>query len=59
MTPETRSRVWRELKPFVAPAILVIGENVKLRAGLDWIGALEGKALEPFPPGHDEIEDVG
>jgi len=42
-----------------APAILVIGENVKLRAGLDWIGALAGKALEPFPPGHDEIEDVG
>jgi len=42
-----------------APAILVIGENVKLRAGLDWIGALAGKALEPFPLGHDEIEDAG
>ena len=24
MTPETRTRVWREHKPFVAPAILVI-----------------------------------
>ncbi len=42
-----------------APAILVIGENVKLRAGLDWIGALAGKTLEPFPLGHDEIEDAG
>jgi uroporphyrin-III C-methyltransferase len=30
-----------------APAILVIGENVKLRAGLDWRGALAGKTLEP------------
>ena len=42
-----------------APAILVIGENVKLRTGLDWIGALAGKVLEPFPLGHDEIEDAG
>jgi uroporphyrin-III C-methyltransferase len=32
-----------------APAILVIGENVKLRAGLDWLGALDGKLLNPDP----------
>ncbi len=32
-----------------APAILVIGENVKLRAGLDWLGALSGMALDPDP----------
>ena len=32
-----------------APAILVIGENVKLRAGLDWLGASSGTALDPDP----------
>jgi uroporphyrin-III C-methyltransferase len=32
-----------------APAILVIGENVKLRAGLDWLGALSGRLLDPDP----------
>ncbi|MGB8364220.1 MAG: uroporphyrinogen-III C-methyltransferase [Rhizomicrobium sp.] len=33
-----------------APALLVIGENVRLRDGLDWFGALrEGKHLEPCP----------
>jgi uroporphyrin-III C-methyltransferase len=32
-----------------APAILVIGENVRLRAGLDWLGALSGAALDPDP----------
>jgi len=42
-----------------APAILVIGENVKLRAGLDWLGALAGKPLEPYPLGREDIEDAG
>ena len=42
-----------------APAILVIGENVKLHAGLDWIGALAGKPLEHYPLGHEDIEDAG
>jgi uroporphyrin-III C-methyltransferase len=32
-----------------APAIFVIGENVKLRAGLDWLGALSGRLLNPDP----------
>ncbi|HEY1961732.1 MAG TPA: uroporphyrinogen-III C-methyltransferase, partial [Rhizomicrobium sp.] len=32
-----------------APAILVIGENVKLRAGLDWLGALSGRLLDADP----------
>jgi uroporphyrin-III C-methyltransferase len=32
------------------PAILVVGENVRLRQGLDWLGALnEGKQLDPYP----------
>ena len=29
-----------------APAVLVIGENVTLRAGMDWLGAMAGKMLE-------------
>src|SRR5690348_5977775 len=30
-----------------AAAIIVIGENVRLRAGLDWLGAMAGRALDP------------
>lgn len=32
--------------PLKAPAMIVIGENVKLRAGLDWLGAMSGRALD-------------
>jgi uroporphyrin-III C-methyltransferase len=31
------------------PAIIVVGEVVRLRAGLDWMGALSGKRLDPDP----------
>jgi len=41
-----------------APAIIVIGENVKLREGLDWIGALTGRVLEPYPLGRDKLSDA-
>jgi uroporphyrin-III C-methyltransferase len=41
-----------------APAILVIGENVKLRDSLDWLGALAGKKLAPEPLGRDPLSDV-
>jgi uroporphyrin-III C-methyltransferase len=34
-----------------APAIIVIGEVVRLRAGLDWQGALQGRTLDPDPLG--------
>jgi uroporphyrin-III C-methyltransferase len=34
------------------PAIVVIGEVVRLRAALDWIGALQGRRLEADPLGH-------
>ena len=30
-----------------APAILVIGENVRLREHMDWLGAMAGRVLEP------------
>jgi uroporphyrin-III C-methyltransferase len=33
------------------PAIVVIGEVVRLRAGLDWLGALDGGRLDPDPLG--------
>ena len=42
-----------------APAILVIGENVKLRDSLDWLGALAGKTLEPEPLGRGRLSDAG
>ncbi|WP_026380277.1 uroporphyrinogen-III C-methyltransferase [Afifella pfennigii] len=31
------------------PALVVLGEVVRLRAGLDWLGALCGRALDPDP----------
>ena len=33
------------------PAIVVLGEVVRLRAALDWMGALEGRKLKPDPLG--------
>ena len=31
------------------PAIIVVGQVVRLRAGLDWLGALTGKKLHADP----------
>ncbi|HEY0283428.1 MAG TPA: uroporphyrinogen-III C-methyltransferase [Rhizomicrobium sp.] len=42
-----------------APAILIIGENVKLRAGLDWLGALAGKTLDPESPEKTLLSGAG
>jgi uroporphyrin-III C-methyltransferase len=40
------------------PAIVVVGEVVRLRASLDWIGALtEGRRLAPDPFGAREMKD--
>jgi len=40
------------------PAIVVVGEVVRLRASLDWIGALkEGRRLSPDPFGAREMKD--
>jgi uroporphyrin-III C-methyltransferase len=41
------------------PAILVIGENVRLAAGLDWLGALSGRLLNPDPLGRERLSDAG
>ena len=45
-------------KVSTAPAILVIGENVKLRQGLDWLGAMAGRALDPDPLRRERMEDA-
>lgn len=40
------------------PAIVVVGEVVRLRASLDWLGALtEGRKLAPDPFGSREFKD--
>lgn len=31
------------------PAIVCVGEVVRLRAGLDWLGAAQGRSLDPDP----------
>ena len=33
------------------PSMVVLGEIVRLRAGLDWLGALAGRTLDPNPLG--------
>jgi uroporphyrin-III C-methyltransferase len=40
------------LKP---PSIVVLGEVVKLRSALDWLGALEGRVLEKDPLGNRTV----
>ena len=42
-----------------APAILVIGENVRLAAGLDWLGAPSGRLLDPDPLCRERLSDAG
>ncbi len=47
-----------ETAGFKAPAIIVIGEVVRLRESLDWLGALEGRILKPDPFGTRTKKDV-
>jgi uroporphyrin-III C-methyltransferase len=44
---------------FKAPAIIVIGEVVRLRQSLDWLGALGGRALTSDPLGTRHEKDTG
>jgi uroporphyrin-III C-methyltransferase len=39
------------------PAIVVVGEVVRLRQGLDWLGALAGRKLVADPLGTDGLRD--
>lgn len=41
-----------------APSLIVIGEIVRLRAGMDWLGAMAGRVLEPEPLGARALKDV-
>jgi len=55
----TLARVGEDAKTVAAPAILVIGENVRLREGLDWLGALnDGRVLKADPLGRSKLRDV-
>ncbi|MBL6597642.1 MAG: uroporphyrinogen-III C-methyltransferase [Alphaproteobacteria bacterium] len=45
-----------DLKP---PAIVVVGEVVKLRCGLDWLGASAGRILDPDPLSRVRRDETG
>lgn len=41
------------------PSMVVLGDVVRLRAGLDWLGALEGKVLARDPLKNRALNEVG
>ena len=41
------------------PAMVVVGEVVRLRAALDWLGAAEGRVLVADPLGTRSSRDAG
>ncbi|MCA8928088.1 MAG: uroporphyrinogen-III C-methyltransferase [Alphaproteobacteria bacterium] len=41
------------------PSIVVVGKAVAMRAGLDWLGALEGRVLDADPLGERGKQDAG
>jgi uroporphyrin-III C-methyltransferase len=41
------------------PCVIAIGEVVRLRAGLDWLGALDGRTLTPDPLGTRRNREAG
>jgi uroporphyrin-III C-methyltransferase len=41
------------------PAIVVVGEVVRLRSGLDWLGALSGRVLNGDPLSVKSERDAG
>lgn len=57
----TLARAARDVveQAIAAPALIVIGETVRLRAGLDWLGAItQGRVLTPDPLGQRSIADI-
>lgn len=40
------------------PVIIIVGENVRLRDGMDWLGALAGRILEPDLLGKDALKST-
>jgi uroporphyrin-III C-methyltransferase len=43
----------------VAAAFVVFGEDVRLRAGLDWLGAIQGRTLDPDPMRRGRQREAG
>ena len=41
------------------PAIVVVGDVVRLRGGLDWLGATEGRVLDPDPLSRISRDETG
>ena len=41
------------------PAIVILGEVVRLRSGLDWAGAMDGRVLQADPLGTRAVRDAG
>jgi uroporphyrin-III C-methyltransferase len=59
-TVTTLAELGQKVAEAQTPAILVIGENVRLAEGLDWLGAAtRGKALNPDPLKRDHLRDAG
>ncbi len=50
-TTLARAAVDAETMKLEPPAVIAVGPVVKLRAGLDWLGALDGRILDPDPLG--------
>ncbi|MGE5201385.1 MAG: SAM-dependent methyltransferase, partial [Acidobacteriota bacterium] len=50
-TTLARAAAEAEAQGLEPPALVAIGEVVRLRAGLDWLGALAGRVLDPAPLG--------
>jgi uroporphyrin-III C-methyltransferase len=59
VTVTTLAQLGEAAAQSAAPAIIAIGENVKLREGLDWLGAMGGCLLNPDPLGRDEWSEAG
>jgi uroporphyrin-III C-methyltransferase len=55
----TLSQLGEAAAQSTTPAIIVIGETVRLREGLDWLGAMSGKLLNPDPLGRETLSDAG
>jgi len=48
----------RDASSVSPPALFVVGEVVRLRDGLDWLGALSGRVLDPDPLGQGDMRDA-
>ncbi len=53
-TTLARAAAEAELLRLEPPAVIAVGPAVRLRAGLDWLGALDGRVLDPDPLGRRE-----